>query len=112
MLDQGVLVVTVQNDTGDGRTELLEEIEDLIRGYQPLPVVIAVEDPDVGAAAIDMVLQAHRVCVRLGVLMSVITHSAPLRRMLQTRAERDGVRLVINARADIAIAAAAFAAAA
>lgn len=52
-----------------------------------------------------MVLRAHRLCDRLGLVMSVATHSAPARRLLdEANSETGGIRLIVHARADIAIA--------
>jgi hypothetical protein len=58
------------------------------------------------------VLRAHRLCGRLGTLMSVATHRAPARRLLEANAGIGSPRLVIHPRIDIAISAATIAAAA
>ncbi|OII70085.1 MULTISPECIES: hypothetical protein [unclassified Streptomyces] len=109
-LDHGVLVITMEREPDvQDRATLVTEIGDLARGYRPAPVVIALDGPEAGAAAAGVVLRAHRLCRRLGILMSVTARSAPVRRALETHAALSGVHLVINARADIAIAAAAFA---
>ncbi len=88
---------------------LVKEIGDLARGHSPAPVVIAFDGAEADAAATGVVLRAHRLCRRLGILMTVTARSAPVRRALEAQAALSGVHLVINARADIAIAAAAFA---
>ncbi|MFF5842875.1 hypothetical protein ACIP4T_06935 [Streptomyces massasporeus] len=58
-----------------------------------------------------MVLRVHRLCGGPGTLMSVATHSAPIRRALDADADAGGTRLVVHARVDTAVSA-AFAAAA
>ncbi|CAL9338790.1 hypothetical protein SUDANB58_00222 [Streptomyces sp. enrichment culture] len=112
-LERGVLVITVPSDPGvDGRAPLLERIGGLVRAHRPAPVVIVLDEPAATGAAVSVVLRAHRLCSALGVLMSVATHSAPTRRLLEANADTSGTRLVIHARADTAVTAAAFAAAA
>ncbi|WP_052742978.1 hypothetical protein [Streptomyces mangrovisoli] len=57
-------------------------------------------------AVIDTVVEAHRRCRELDVLVSVATPSAPARRLLQARTggrDDHGARLVIHARVDTAI---------
>ncbi|MGV9343532.1 hypothetical protein ACWDSD_01745 [Streptomyces spiralis] len=44
-------------------------------------------------------------CGPLGVLVSVATHSAAARRVLEAEADTDRTRLVVHARVDTAIAA-------
>ncbi|MFF5255938.1 hypothetical protein ACFY4K_28365 [Streptomyces leeuwenhoekii] len=112
-LERGVLVITVPSDPGiDGRALLLEKIDDLVRAHRPAPVVIVLDEPAAQGAAVSVVLRAHRLCGRLGVPLSVATQSAPARRLLEAGADTGGTRLVVHARADTAVTAAAFAAAA
>ncbi|MFB8246978.1 hypothetical protein ACFC5X_18300 [Streptomyces sp. NPDC055952] len=110
-LDHGVLVVTVHHDPGvGGQAGLIARISGLVEAYRPAPLVVLLEQPAT-AAAVGALLRVHRLCSRLGVLMSVATHSAPTRRALEAQADPGGTRLVVHARADVAVAA-AFAAAA
>ncbi|MFA3872947.1 hypothetical protein ACSLFT_34890 (plasmid) [Streptomyces sp. G6] len=109
-LEQGVLVITVYGETRiDGRARLLAKIGDLIHAYKPTPVVIVLDDSEAGGVMTSLVVRAHCMCSSLGVLMSVATHSAPMRRLLEASADSD-THLVIHARADIAVSAAALAA--
>lgn len=111
--EQGVLVMSVHHDPGvDGRAALLTEITDLVHACKPAPVVIILEDRAATGAALSVVLRAHQLCSGLGIMMSVATHSAMARRMLQTSAEAGGIRLVVHARADTAITTTAYSAAA
>jgi hypothetical protein len=111
-LDHGVLVITVHRDPGiGGRATLLMKISDLVRAYRPAPVVVLLDEPAAQAAVVSVLLRVHRLCSRLGTLLSVATHSAPVRRALEANADSAGTRLVVHARADTAVAA-AFAAAA
>ena len=107
--ERGVLVVTVESDPGITRRAVLTtEISDLIHAYRPTPVVVVLEEAATGAP---VVLRAHHMCARLGVLMSVATHSAPARRLLEADADGVSPRLVVHARTDTAIDAAFVAAA-
>ncbi|WP_432133811.1 MULTISPECIES: hypothetical protein [unclassified Streptomyces] len=111
-LEHGVLVITVDRDPGAAERALLAaDISALVEAHRPSPVVIVLDEPATGSAAVGAVLRAHRACGSLGVLMSVATHSAPARRLLEASAEDGRPRLVIHARADIAIDAAYAAAA-
>ncbi|MFB9467126.1 hypothetical protein [Streptomyces cinereospinus] len=104
-LDQDALVITVHDDPGvDRRAALLAEIGDLVQGYRPASVVVVLDESAATEAALSVVLRAHRLCSRLGLVMSVATRSAPARRRLEADADTRGVRLVIHARADTAIA--------
>ncbi|GGS67628.1 hypothetical protein AB0E75_29475 [Streptomyces griseoviridis] len=104
-LDHEVLVITVERDPGiGGRADLANRITDLVDAHRPSPVVVVLADPATGGAAVSAVLRAHQHCGRLGVLMSVVSHSAPLRRLLENNADTRGLRLVVHARADAAIA--------
>ncbi len=106
-LERGVLVITVHDDPGIvGRATLAVEISNLVHAHKPLPVVIVLDEPATGGAAVSAVLRAHRMCSSLDVRMSVATGSAPARRLLETNADTSGPRLVIHARTDTAIAAA------
>lgn len=110
-LDRGVLVVTVHRDPGvGGRAELLTRITGLVEAYRPAPLVVVLGEPAT-RAAVGVLLRVHRLCSRLGVLMSVATHSAPTRRALEAEADPAGTRLVVHARTDTAVAAAYAAAA-
>ncbi|WP_458247432.1 hypothetical protein [Streptomyces sp. MAI_2237] len=102
--ERGVLVVTVSTDPGIARrATLTTEISDLIHAYRPMPVVVVLEEAATGAPVVSAVLRAHRMCSRLGVLMSVATHSAPARRLLEADADSVSPRLVVHARTDTAI---------
>ncbi|MEU0337363.1 hypothetical protein [Streptomyces sp. NPDC006193] len=112
--ERGVLVVTVHADPGaDGGTLLLTHLSDLVHAHRSAPVVVVLDDAAAVSTVIGAVLCAHRICSRLGVLMSVATASAPARRLLEAGTGAGGHRMVIHARVGTAIAiAAAFAAAA
>lgn len=111
-LDRGVLVITIHQDPGvGGRAALLTKISDLVQAFRPAPVVVLLDEPAAQDAVVSVVLRVHRLCSRLGTLMSVATHSAPTRRALEADADTVGTRLVVHAHADTAVAA-AFAAAA
>ncbi|GAA4798599.1 hypothetical protein [Streptomyces ziwulingensis] len=111
-LKHEVLVITVDQDPGiDGRAELANRIADVVDAHRTSPVVVELTDEAAGGAAVSAVLRAHQLCSRLGILMSVVTHSAPVRRMLENNADTRGARLVVHARTDTAIST-AFAAAA
>ncbi|MEU3254853.1 hypothetical protein [Streptomyces sp. NPDC006997] len=81
-------------------------IEDLVRAYARGPVVIVLDERVPHEAAVCAVLRAHRTCDRLGALLSVATHSAPVRRLLEAHPDTGGHRLVVHARVDTAIEAA------
>ncbi|MFR0354877.1 hypothetical protein [Streptomyces sediminimaris] len=110
--EQGVLVIDVHRDPGAaGQAALAAEIGHLVRAHEPVPAVVVLDEQAASRAAVRAVLSAHRMCNRLGVLMSVATHSAPARRQLEANADTGGTRLVVHARADIAVAVAFTAAA-
>ncbi|WP_415944735.1 hypothetical protein [Streptomyces sp. 067-1] len=112
-LEEDVLVITVHQEPRiDGRAELIEKIGGLIHAYRPAPVVVVLDEAAVGGTVISVIRRTHRLCDSLGVLMSVATHSAPVRRLLEAGMEAGLTHLVIHARADIAVSAAALAAAA
>ncbi|MFI2413833.1 hypothetical protein [Streptomyces sp. NPDC018947] len=104
-LEHGVLVITVDQDPGiAGRAALSTHITNLVDAHQPTPVVIVLTEDASSGAAVSAVLRAHQWCSRLGVLMSVVTHSAPVRRLLENNADSSaGPRLVVHARVDTAI---------
>ncbi|MGW7210776.1 hypothetical protein [Streptomyces sp. NPDC054837] len=105
MFERRVLVITMHDDPGiDMRAALLTEISDLVHAYKPASVVIVLDQPAPTQAALSVVLRAHRLCSRLGLVMSVATHSAPTRRLLATGVETEDIRLIIHASADTAIA--------
>jgi len=110
--EHGVLIIDVHRDPGAARhMTLATEIRDLVRAHSPVPAVIVLDEGATSRASVCAVLSAHRMCNRLGVLMSVATHSAPARRLLEAGADTGGTRLVVHARADVAVAVAFTAAA-
>ncbi|MFE1437381.1 hypothetical protein [Streptomyces sp. NPDC058739] len=105
-LDHGVLVITVHQDPGiGGRAAFLAQLEGLVYAHRPAPVVLRLEQHAVDAAEVGAVLDLHRACKDLGVLMSVVSASAPARRVLAAGADSSGTHLVIHARASTAVAA-------
>lgn len=49
-IEHGVLVITLHTDPGIGqRAALSQEITDRVHAYSPLPVVIVLDMPEVGA---------------------------------------------------------------
>ncbi|MFC8247496.1 hypothetical protein [Streptomyces chartreusis] len=105
ILKKRVLVITMHDDPGvDARAALLTRISDLVHGHKPTSVVIILAQPSPTQAALSVVLRAHHLCSRLDLVLSVATHSAPVRRLLAAGADAGGIRLVIHARADTAIA--------
>ncbi|MBD0418460.1 hypothetical protein H0H10_04630 [Streptomyces sp. TRM S81-3] len=111
-LEQGVLVITVDQDPGiDGRAALATEITNLVDAHRPAPVVIVLGEQAASNATVSAVLRAHQWCGRLGILMCVVTQSAPLRRLLENNAGTFGPGPVVHAQVDAAIATAFTAAA-
>ncbi|MFD8234738.1 hypothetical protein ACFV20_23045 [Streptomyces sp. NPDC059696] len=105
--DRGVLVITVHQDPGvDGSAMLLTRISDLVQACRPAPVVVVLDEPAARSSVVGVILRVHQLCGRLGTLMSVATHSAPVRRALEAGADTGGTRLVVHARADTAVTAA------
>ncbi|MGW7194676.1 hypothetical protein [Streptomyces chryseus] len=103
-IEQGVLVITVRRDPGiSGRARVSETISDLVHAHRPAPVVVVLDEAAAGPAAVSAVLRAHRMCSHLGILMSIATHSAAARRLLETNTYTDSHRPVIHARTDTAI---------
>ncbi|MET7685714.1 hypothetical protein [Streptomyces sp. NPDC005423] len=110
-IERGVLVLRLQGDPGPPDVDALSEhISGLVHAHDPAPVVIVL-GADAPPSSVEAVLRAHRRCAPLGVLLSVATHSAPVRRALEAQAGADGPPLVIHARVDTAIATAFTAAA-
>ncbi|MFE9701426.1 hypothetical protein [Streptomyces sp. NPDC006270] len=85
-------------------------ISSIVHALNPAPVVIVLDDEAATSASVSGVLRAHRLCCDLGTLMSVATHSAPARRLLEANADTSRPHLVIHARITIAISAACAAA--
>ncbi|MFF2213956.1 MULTISPECIES: hypothetical protein [Streptomyces] len=114
VFERGVLVITMHDDPGiDMRATLLTQISGLVRGFRPASVVIVLDQPAPTRAALSVVLRAHHLCSRLDLVMSVATHSAPVRRLLAAGDDTaEDVRLVVHARTDTAIATATVLAAA
>lgn len=103
--DYGVLVITLYSDAGPAdRTGLFTRLGSLVRMHDPRPVVLVLAGPDIAEDALDVVLRVHRLCTRLGLLLSVACPSAPVRRLLEANADPDGAPPVIHARADTAVA--------
>jgi hypothetical protein len=100
--ETGVLVITVHpdSDTAD-EAGLFTRMSSLVRVYDPDPVVVVLTDA--ADAAVEAVLRVHCLCTRLGLVLSVASHSAPVRRLLEANADTSGARLIIHARADTAI---------
>ncbi|MEU1894093.1 hypothetical protein [Streptomyces pristinaespiralis] len=107
-VDRGVLVVTIRVDIDiTARAVTAENIARLVRCHLPLPVVIVLAAPVVGAATLSAVLRVHRACSGLRVPLAVATPSAAARRMLRASADPSRFPLGVFAAADSAIAAAA-----
>ncbi|MFI5998076.1 hypothetical protein ACIBAC_40230 [Streptomyces sp. NPDC051362] len=101
-LENGVLVLAVDDEPGPEEQNLAALISDLVHVHAPTPAVIMLggEVPD---PVIEAVVEAHRRCRQLDVLISVATSSAPARRVFQAHATADGGALVVHARVDTAI---------
>lgn len=88
-LENGVLVLTVDDEPGPHEQSLAVLISDLVHVHAPTPAVVVlgavVTDP-----VIEAVVEAHHRCRQLDVLMSVATPSAPARRGLQAHATTHG----------------------
>lgn len=105
-VEDGVLVLTVHTDfSACERADLTRQLIDWASVYQPAPVVVVIEQPAGTAAVAGAVLQCHRQCSRLGLLMSVVTHSSPMRRLLMVKGASYRPRLVVHSRIDVAITA-------
>ncbi|MFE7444339.1 hypothetical protein ACFU7X_28235 [Streptomyces chartreusis] len=95
----------MHDDPGtDSRAATLAHISDLVHGHKPASVVIVLDQPSPTQTTLSVIFRAHHLCSRLDLVMSVATHSAPVRRLLATGADTKDIRLVIHARADTAIA--------
>jgi hypothetical protein len=101
-LENGVLVLTVEEDSGPRDKDRAALISDLIHVHAPAPAVIVLGNGTTDAM-IEAVVEAHHRCRHLQTLISVATPSAPARRALQGRAAAEGGGLVVHARADTAI---------
>ncbi|MEU1708750.1 hypothetical protein ABZ478_25900 [Streptomyces sp. NPDC005706] len=100
-----MLVITLHDNPGvDGRAAPLDRISALVEGHRPVSLVVVLDGGAGADAAVAVVLRGHRVCSRLGLVMSVASRSAPVRRLLEAGADTAGTRLVVHARADTAIA--------
>ncbi|MFE2536885.1 hypothetical protein [Streptomyces sp. NPDC059371] len=101
-LENGVLVLTVEDASGLREQNLAALISDLVHVHDPTPAVIVlgtvVPDEVIGA-----VVEAYRRCRQSDVLISVATPSAPTRRALQAQADAAGGGLVVHARVDTAV---------
>ncbi|MFC9271093.1 hypothetical protein ACFTXJ_25390 [Streptomyces zhihengii] len=87
----GVLVITIHDEPArEERAETARRLADLMCAHRPAPVVVVMADAASTAATAEVVRQAHRRCGNPGVLLSVATHSAPVRRLLE--AEETTVR--------------------
>ncbi|CAL9337778.1 hypothetical protein SUDANB6_00207 [Streptomyces sp. enrichment culture] len=105
-MEHGVLVITVDKDPGiDGRAALSTRMTHLIEAHLPTPVVVDLADPAASDVTVSAVLRAHQLCGRHGVSMSVVARSAPLRRLLEDRADAACPRLALHTRMDTAVAA-------
>ncbi|MFE9696438.1 hypothetical protein [Streptomyces sp. NPDC006270] len=86
------------------------QISSLMPTRNPALVVIVPDDGAAAGASVSAVLRAHRPRCGLGTLMSVATHRAPARHLLEANADTSRPHLVIHARITIAISAACAAA--
>ncbi|MFD6298284.1 hypothetical protein ACFWFU_26080 [Streptomyces sp. NPDC060235] len=102
--ENGVLVLLVVDDEPGPQEDrdLAVLISDLIHVHVPTPAVIVLQGVATDAV-VEAVVEAHRRCRHLDVLMSVATYSAPARRALQARATAHGGALVVHARVGTAI---------
>ncbi|MGW1966614.1 hypothetical protein ACWCPD_40900 [Streptomyces sp. NPDC001935] len=101
-LENGVLVLTLEDAPGLREHNLAALISDLVHVHDPTPAVIVLGTvvPD---EVIEAVVEAYRRCRRSDVLISVATPSAPARRILQAQAAAQGGGLVVYARVDTAV---------
>ncbi|MFF3420052.1 hypothetical protein ACFYW9_36090 [Streptomyces sp. NPDC002698] len=101
-LENGVLVLTVEDAPGLREQNLAALISDLVHVHDPTPAVVVLGTvvPD---EVIEAVVEAYRRCRRSDVLISVATPSAPARRTLQAQAAAQGGGLVVHARVDTAV---------
>ncbi|MFF4539956.1 hypothetical protein [Streptomyces aureus] len=104
-LDHGVLVVTVHEDPGAGpRGAFTAQIRDLVHAYEPAPIVVVVDVAAATPGVVGALMAAYAECGDLDVLTSVVTHSAVARRLFEAAVVRDGSRLVVHSRIDVAVA--------
>ncbi|MFE9812246.1 hypothetical protein ACFYRN_38420 [Streptomyces sp. NPDC005227] len=80
-------------------------LSDFIHVYAPAPAVVVLP-AEASTASVGAVTRAHEMCHDLDVLISVVTPSAPARRILRSRPADRGAGLVVHAQSDTAIAAA------
>ncbi|MFE2534913.1 hypothetical protein [Streptomyces sp. NPDC059371] len=97
-LENGVLVLTLDDEPGPQLHNLASLISDLVHVHAPTPAVIVL-GAVVTDAMIEAVVEAHHRCRQVNVLMSVATPNASVRRTLQAQ----GRGLVVHARIDTAI---------
>ncbi|MGW6486218.1 hypothetical protein [Streptomyces sp. NPDC055056] len=97
-----MLILVVDDELGPQQGDLSVLIGDLVHVHAPAAAVIVLEGAATDAV-VEAVVEAHRQCQGLDVLMSVATSSAPARRALQTRATVHGGALVVHARVDTAV---------
>lgn len=103
-VEHDVLLITVQEDPGvSGRAGLASQITDLVQAHHPSPVLVVIDNAAATPATASAVLRAHRQCGILKTLLSVATHDAPTRRLLEDNAGSGGPRLVVHPRVDVAI---------
>ncbi|GAA3245199.1 hypothetical protein GCM10010469_00160 [Streptomyces labedae] len=90
-----------------GRAELAGRLEGLVHAHEPALVLIVLAEYAADGPTTSVVLRVHRTCRDLGIRLSVASTSAPVRRLLEAHADTAGTHLVIHARADTAVTAAA-----
>ncbi|UYQ66089.1 hypothetical protein [Streptomyces peucetius] len=87
-VDRGILVVIVRVDIDiSSRAYAVQDIARLVRSHLPLPVVLLLAAPVVGAATLSAVLRVHRLCSGLQVPLAVVTPSGAARRILRASAD-------------------------
>lgn len=105
-VENGVLVLTVQESPGPPEPKgLANLLSDFIHVHAPAPAVIVLP-AEASTASVSAVARAHEMCHDLDVLISVVTPSAPARRVLRSRTAGHRAGLVVHAQTDTAIAAA------
>ncbi|MFF2999532.1 hypothetical protein ACFVTC_34050 [Streptomyces sp. NPDC057950] len=103
MLENDVLILKVE-DEPDGEQDLASLVRFML---MLLLLRSAFSKGEASDVVIKTVMEAHRECRELDVLMSVVTARARARRVLRAHATAHGRALVVHARADTAIATAA-----
>ncbi|MGW8990982.1 hypothetical protein ACWGRF_13800 [Streptomyces zhihengii] len=102
----GILVITIHDDPAhDERADLTRRLAELMRAHHPAPVVVVIADAACSASTATAVRRAHRRGRDRNELLSVVTHSAPVRRLLQAGETAARHRMVIHPRMDVALAA-------